>query len=228
MEALNILIVDNEKEIRDIIRLHLLNAGMNVLEADSGKKTIEMLKKHPIDLLVLDLMMENMNGWDVLHYIKDQQMDTPMIILSARQLESDKIETLGLGADDYVTKPFSPGELVARIQATLRRYKPQIKSDILNYHHFRYDRKSQQLHKSSGTVSLSPIEAVMLELFLENPGRVFTHKEIYSHIWKLDQYDYNSVKVYINYLRKKIEDDPGNPKYIQTIRGIGYRLLEEN
>ena len=221
-----ILIVDNEPEIVQLVKLHLRNAQMNTSEADSGRDAISILEHYTIDLVVLDLMMDNMNGWEVLQYMRSRQLDTPVIILSARDLEQDKIETLGLGADDYVTKPFSPAELAARIKALLRRYKPTMYGNRIICGNLIYDRTVQQIEKPTGNVSLSPIEGVMLELIMHQPGRVFTKEEIYKHVWKLDQFDPNSVNVYINFLRKKIEADPANPRYIETIRGVGYRFVE--
>lgn len=226
MKNAHILVVDNEEEIRQLLKLHLHNAEMHAYEAASGQDAVSILEHYSIDLILLDLMMENMNGWEVLRYIRAKQLHTAVIILSARQLESDKIETLGLGADDYVTKPFSPGELVARIQATLRRVNPSLQGTLISCGSLIYDRAVQQLTKPSGTVSLSPIEGILLELLMRQPGRVFTKEEIFKQVWKLDQADANSVNVYINYLRKKIEEDPANPRYIQTIRGIGYRFVE--
>lgn len=228
MENYRILIVDNEEELRQLLRLHLLNAGMTCLEAASGRDALAVLEHYTVDLVILDLMMEDMDGWEVLRRMQEHRFDMPVIVLSARRLESDKIETLGLGADDYVTKPFSPGELIARIQANLRRIKPGLQNNLLSCGELVYDCTTQQLQKPTGTVVLSPIEGVMMELFMREPGRVFTKEEIYRNVWKLDQIDPNSVIVYINYLRKKIEDDPANPKYIQTIRGLGYRIMGEN
>lgn len=219
-----ILIVENEAEIRELIALHLNYAKMDTIEAASGREALEVLQRQPVDLILLDLMMKDMNGWEVLHYMKQHALDMPVIVLSARQLESDKIETLELGADDYITKPFSFGELVARIQANLRRYKPNLDTSKLRNGNLVYDPETQMVEKPSGSVSLSPIEADMLALFMQYPGRVFTKEEIYKQVWKQDHLDDKTVVVYINLLRKKIEDDPSNPKYIQTIRGIGYRL----
>ncbi|MFD0958137.1 response regulator transcription factor [Paenibacillus chungangensis] len=226
MENHHVLIVDNEPEIVQLVKLHLRNAGALTSEASSGQEAIALLEHYTVDLIVLDLMMEHGDGWEVLHYIQTRQLNTPVIILSARQLEEDKIETLGLGADDYVTKPFSPGELTARIKALLRRYKPAMYGNKINCGNLIYDRAAQQIEKPTGTISLSPIEGMMLELFMRQPGRIFTKQELFKYVWKLDQFDANSVNVYINFLRKKIEKDPANPRYIETIRGVGYRFVE--
>lgn len=222
----HILIVENEPEIRELIALHLNNSGMDTFEASSGREAVSILKQQTIDLILLDLMMEDMNGWELLRYLKANLLDMPVIVLSARRMESDKIETLDLGADDYVTKPFSFGELVARVQANLRRYKPNAGESKLKCGDLVYDTAAQMVEKPSGFVSLSPIEGDLLELFMRHPGRVFTKVEIYKHVWKLEQFDDKAVIVYINLLRKKIEDDPSHPHFIQTIRGIGYRFVE--
>ncbi|WP_168118618.1 response regulator transcription factor [Paenibacillus sp. HB172176] len=227
MNKPHVLIVDNEPEIAGLVKLHLRNAEMYTSEAYSGREAVAILEHYTIDLIVLDLMMENGNGWEVLRHLQSRQLDTPVIILSARHLEEDKIETLGLGADDYVTKPFSPGELTARIKALLRRYKPAMHGNRICCGGLIYDRAAQQLEKSTGAISLSPIEGTMLELFMREPGRIFTKQELFKYVWKLNQFDANSVNVYINFLRKKIEEDPANPRYIETIRGVGYRFVEE-
>lgn len=221
-----ILIVDNEKEIRQLLKLHLYNAGMCTHEAKSGREAISILQQIPVNLVVLDLMMEDMNGWEVLRYMQSLQLRMPVIVLSARQMESDKIEVLGLGADDYVTKPFSPGELIARIEANLRRFNPGLQGTKICCGELVYDTAVQELRKPSGIVSLSPLEGDLLEMLMRQPARVFTKEEIFGSVWKLDQFDANPVNVYINYLRKKIEEDPSNPRYIETIRGIGYRFSE--
>ncbi len=226
MSEPHILIVDNEQEIRQLLKVSLHTSGMQTYEAESGREAVSILQQNRIHLVILDLMMEDMNGWEVLQYLKSHHLKMPVIVLSARQLDTDKIEVLGMGADDYVTKPFSTGELIARVQANLRRWNPSLLENKLNVGELTYDPTIQQLHKSSGTISLSPLEGQLLELFMSQPGYVFTKEEIFRSIWKLDQFDVNPVNVYINFLRKKIEDDPANPRYIRTIRGIGYRFQE--
>lgn len=227
MENPHVLVVDNEPEIRRLVDHHLTNAQIHVSEAESGRDAISIIEHYTIDLIVLDLMMENMNGWETLHYMRSRQLDIPVIILSARHMEKDKVETLDLGADDYMTKPFSPVELVARIKALLRRYKPALRGNRISCGDLVYDRTVCQVEKPTGIIRLSPIEGILLELLMRQPGKVFTKEEIFKYVWKLERYDANSVNVYINFLRKKIEEDPANPRYIQTIRGVGYRFAQE-
>lgn len=227
MENPHVLVVDNEAEIRRLVNHHLTNAQIHVSEAESGRDAISIMEHYTVDLIVLDLMMENVNGWETLQYMRSRQLDIPVIILSARHMEKDKVESLELGADDYVTKPFSPVELVARIKALLRRYKPALRGNRINCGDLVFDRTVCQVEKPTGVIRLSPIEGIMLELLMRQPGKVFTKEEIFKYVWKMERYDANSVNVYINFLRKKIEEDPANPRYIQTIRGIGYRFAQE-
>ena len=223
----SILVVDDDREIRQLLNHHLHKAGMIPYEATGGREAIRILKQHEIDLIVLDLMMDDLNGKELLKYLDAQGIEIPVIMLSARQLEEDKIDTLGSGADDYVTKPFSPRELIARIQANLRRYKPTRQSDTISCGEFVYDVAASRLSIPSGNVSLTPIEGALMELFLREPGRVYTKEELFKAVWKLDQFDANMVNVYINHLRKKLEEDPSKPRHIETIWGIGYRFSGE-
>lgn len=227
MENHCILIVDDDQEIRHLLNHHLQKAGMMPFEAAGGREAIQILEQQAIDLIVLDLMMDDLSGKELLQYLKAQGIEIPVIVLSARQLEEDKIDTLRSGADDYVTKPFSPRELIARIQANLRRYKPMRQNGKISCGEFTYDVTALRLSRPSGNVALTPIEGALLELFLREPGRVFTKEELFKAVWKLDQFDANLVNVYINHLRKKLEEDPSKPRYIETIWGIGYRFSGE-
>lgn len=224
MHQHHILIVDDDQDIRQLLNHHLKKSGMLPYQAATGKEAIQLLEQQKIDLIILDLMMDEMDGWEVLEQLKVSQLQIPVIVLSARQLISDKIETLGLGADDYMTKPFSPGELIARVQVQLRRFHRTVLSQEITAGNFTYNNSTYQLQKPDGNVSLSPLEGAMLELFMRSPGRVFTKEELFKEVWKLDQFDANLVNVYINYLRRKLEDNPSKPRYIQTIWGIGYRF----
>lgn len=226
MDAPNILIIDNEQEIRQIVKLHLAHAGMQVCEADSGRRALDVMARQQVDLIVLDLMMEDMDGWAFLDRLRSEGATVPVLVLSARGMEADKIETLGLGADDYMTKPFGTGELLARIRAILRRVQPAMGVKRFRLGEAIFDVEGQYIQKPTETVALSPLEAALLELFCQHPRKVFTHQEIFRQVWKIDHFDRNSVKVYVNFLRKKLEDNPAEPRYIQTIRGVGYRLCE--
>lgn len=221
-----ILIVDDEREIRELIRLHVEPHGMRALEADSGRAAIDVLQRETVDLIVLDLMMEESSGFEVLHHLRGSRADTLVIVASARHKESDKVETLGLGADDYITKPFSPRELIARIQANLRRHGRLTSSDdrTIRRGGLILDLATFTLHKTDQTVSLTPTETSILFELMRHPDEVLTRAELSRKVWNHDHVDSSTINVYINQLRKKIEEDPGQPTYIQTVRGVGYRL----
>lgn len=221
-----ILIVDDEYEIRQLIRLHLEQTNFNILEANSGMNAIEQLKKHPIVLLILDLMMAEGSGADVLQYLKDEKLNPIVIVLSAKSELDDKINTLGLGADDYVTKPFSPIELVARVQAQLRRHHPHSTylTKIVRLNKFVLDIDNLTLKNGDTSFSLTPVECSLLELFMQNPDRVLTKREIYKQVWKHENFDGNNLSVYISKLRNMLEPTADSPLYLHSIRGIGYKF----
>ncbi|TBL73946.1 response regulator transcription factor [Paenibacillus thalictri] len=220
-----ILVVDDDPQIREVIHTHIEQSGMLALEAESGRQAIELLETEQIDILILDLMMDDRDGFEVLQYLRNRRLSTMTIVVSARRQEQDKIITLGLGADDYMTKPFSPMELMARIQAVLRRRYP-ISShtspvirlspmflDVDNYTLFIYNEK----------IPLTMIECSLMQLLMQNPDRVMTKLEIYQQVWQHERYDDNNLSVYISRLRKQLERTQSSWE-IQTVRGVGYRL----
>lgn len=221
-----ILIVDDERDIRQLIRLHIERAGMQAEEAASGRQAIELMRNQGFELIILDLMMDDRNGFEVLKYLQDSGSKTLVIVLSARRQEQDKIITLGLGADDYITKPFSPLELIARVQANIRRYYPKSKNHLeaLKVNGIVLDSKNHILECYGEVHRLSPVEFELFYLFMRNPDRVLTKREIYRQIWKHDNFDENNLRVYINRLRKMVGNAPSQVKHFQTIRGIGYRF----
>jgi len=219
-----ILIVDDEPEIRQLIRLHLEQAGLQVIEAGSGRQAIQLLQEYPIELLILDLMMDEGSGFDVLQYLHEENSESLVIVLSARREVQDKILTLGLGADDYVTKPFSPVELAARVQAQLRRHRPQSSypAKILRLNKLVLDIDNHLLQNDGKSFSLTPVECRLLEMFMQNPDRVLTKREIYKQVWKHENFDDNNLSVFISKLRSILEPTEDSPHYIRTRRGIGY------
>lgn len=221
-----ILIVDDERDIRELIRLHVEQHGMRALEADSGRAAITVLQRCTVDLIVLDLMMDESSGFEVLHHLRDARIDTLVIVVSARGKETDKVQTLDLGADDYVTKPFSPIELVARIQANLRRYgRIAIADDrTIRRDGFVLDLATFELHTGEKTLSLTPTESSILFVLMRHSNEVLTRSDIARNVWNHDNIDASTINVYINQLRKKIEENPGQPAHIQTVRGVGYRF----
>ena len=226
---ISILIVDDEKEIRELIVTYLKREGMCISQADCGQKALKMLESHKFSLIVLDIMMADMDGFEVLREIRKSKPYLPVVMLSARQEDYDKILGFGLGADDYVTKPFSPAELTARIKAHIKRNnvfrEPAEAIEKINRGNLSINLKSYTFTKNDVAIELSAIEFKLLRFFMENPGRVFTKAQIYNNVWEGNFEDDNSVMVYISHIRDKIEDNPKEPHFIQTIRGIGYKFV---
>ncbi|QQZ59753.1 response regulator transcription factor [Paenibacillus sonchi] len=223
-----ILIVDDEREVVDLLKLYIENEGYNVLEAFDGQEAMELVRKHDIHLIVLDVMMPACDGLQVVKELR-QALSVPVIFLSARVQDHDKILGLNLGADDYMTKPFNPLEVVARIQAQLRRYQymhaeSAAVSEVVEIGGLILDKAGCQLHKNGQLVPLTSIEYKLLLHFMENPGRVFTKRQLLDSVWQQWFGDDNTLLVYISKLRDKIEDEPRKPVYLTTIRGLGYRF----
>lgn len=222
-----ILVVDDEKEIRDMIVKHLTKRGMYVSYAADGEEALEMIYKNKYDLIILDIMMKKIDGFEVLKKLRENNPHQPVIFLSALDNDHDKVLGFGLGADDYMTKPFSLTELTARINARIRQSKLipiSTYSDFIDAGDLYLDLKSYTLTKKNIPIILSSLEIKLLIFFMENMGRVLTKTQIYRGVWKEDFEDDNSVMVYIRKIREKIEDDPKNPQYIQTVWGIGYKF----
>ncbi len=220
-----ILIVDDDPQIREVIRTHIEQSGMHALEADSGRQAIERLEAGQVDVLVLDLMMDDRDGFEVLRYLNGRGLDVMAIVVSARRAEQDKIDTLGLGADDYMTKPFSPMELMARIQAVLRRRHPKsgTRSLVVRLGVMILDIDNYTLLVHNERISLTMVECDLMQLLMRNPDRVLTKLEIYRRVWQHERYDDNNLSVFMSRLRKQLERARSSWE-IQTVRGVGYRL----
>jgi Response regulators consisting of a CheY-like receiver domain and a winged-helix DNA-binding domain len=220
-----ILVVDDDPQIREVIRTHIEQAGMRAIEAESGRQAIERLESEQVDVIILDLMMDDRDGFEVLRYLHNRGLDTLTIVVSARRQEQDKIDTLGLGADDYMTKPFSPMELIARIRAVLRRRYPAASrsSTLIRLSPMVLDVDNYTLLIKDDKVSLTMVECGMMQFFMQNPDRVMTKLEIYQQVWLHERYDDNNLSVYISRLRKQLERAESSWE-IQTVRGVGYRL----
>ena len=224
---INILIVEDEEDIRHLLSVNLANQGYNIIEASNGIEALELFYKNDIDLIIIDVMMPIMDGFKTVSKIR-KTSKVPIIFLTARDDETDKILGFGLGADDYVVKPFSIAEVISRVQAHLRRY---IEYGVNNSNKaitngsITIDTENYIATKNNIDIDLNPKELKILSLFIENIGRVYTKKQIYENVWE-DMYhgDDNTIMVHISHIREKIEDDPKKPKYIKTIRGIGYRM----
>ena len=224
-----ILVVDDEKGLVKLIRLNLEHDGFEVFEANNGAQAMDRLRVVLPDLVLLDVMMPDLDGFQVLRMIREVG-STPVIMLTAKGEENDKVRGLELGADDYVTKPFSPRELTSRIRAVLRRgsFSDQTetgKIDVDGRLQIDFDR--HEVWVDGELVQLRPTEYRLLYHLVKNAGWVLTHDQILSKVWGYEYEDEpHYVRLYINYLRKKIEKDPANPRYILTERGVGYRFVE--
>lgn len=226
---MNILIADDEIDIRNLIKISLEENGYTVLTAQNGKDAYDILTTHQVHLAILDVMMPVMDGFNLLRKIREKST-IPIILLTARTDEMDKVLGLGLGADDYLAKPFSIAELVARVGAQLRRnneyLSPKEKDSVrITYGNLSIDKEKCCAFKDEEPIELGAKEYKLLLHFIENPERVFTKRQLYQAVWDEEYYyDDNTIMVHISRIRNRIEDDPQRPKYLKTIRGIGYKL----
>lgn len=230
--SFNILLAEDDEDIVKLLKLYLENEGFVTFRAKDGVEAGEIFDKEKIDLALVDIMMPRMNGYELTKYIR-QKSNIPIIILSAAQLDSDKILGLNLGADDYMVKPFNPLELIARINANLRRfYKFGNAQDEdtgkITIGELTLDTNTLTLEKRGVPVNLTATEYKILLMLMKSPGRVFTKMQIYEEV-NGDYYanDDNTMMVHISNLRDKIEDDPKNPRYIKTLRGLGYKVEKQ-
>ncbi|QHT62997.1 response regulator transcription factor [Paenibacillus lycopersici] len=223
-----ILLVDDEPEILELLRIYLRNEGFALLVAHNGKEALALLARERIDLIVMDVMMPEMDGMESCLRIRETS-DIPIIFLSARGQELDKIHGLTIGADDYVTKPFSPLELVARIKSHLRRYGRHnagpMNQDEIVVDNLVINGSTHVVTVDERQVKLTPREFAILELLARNRGIVFSMEHIYERIWKASAIDSNNtVMVHVRKIREKTEQNPRQPKYIQTVWGVGYKI----
>jgi len=224
-----ILVVDDEERMARFIRLNLETDGFQVIEAYRGMQAIQVLRDSLPDLVILDVMMPDIDGFEVLKLIRETS-SVPVIMLTAKGEEDDRVHGLELGADDYVTKPFSPRELVSRVRAVLRRNESSgvpSKELIEVDDRFKIDFGRREIWIDGKLVKLRPTEYRLLYHLVQNAGWVLTYDQILSKVWGYEYRDEpHYVRLYINYLRQKIEQDPANPKYILTERGVGYRFVD--
>jgi DNA-binding response OmpR family regulator len=221
-----ILVADDEAEIRSLLKLYLENEGYIVVEAVDGLEAMEKLKSDKPDLCVLDIMMPGMDGYQVLRKLREDS-NIPVIILSAKDADSEKILGLNLGADDYIAKPFNALEAVARINSNIRRFyklgSSEVKLPTVKVRDLELDQESCTLKKDGEPIELTSIEYKIMELFMNHPGKVFTKQQIYEYGWGEDYFIAdNNIMVCISKLRSKLSEDPA--EYIKTMRGLGYRL----
>jgi DNA-binding response OmpR family regulator len=229
--AERVLVVDDEKSIRTIVEYALKDGGFEVVSASRGDDALEIVEKEPIDLVVLDLMLPGIDGMEVCRRIRAHR-NVPIIMLSARGDEVDKVLGLEMGADDYVTKPFSPRELVSRVKANLRRAKAATTTtaeEPIRVGDLEVDPAARTVMRDGEQVNLTYSEFEILLKLLKSPRRVFTREELMDHLWKGSFYgDLRSVDVHVRHLRQKVERDAANPVLIRTVRGVGYAFGRED
>ncbi len=227
---MNILIVDDEKEIADLIEIYLKNENYNVYKYYSSKNILSDLENIDIDLAILDVMMPNIDGFSLCSKIREKY-NFPIIFVTAKVEEIDKISGLTIGADDYITKPFEPLELVARVKAHLRRYKrynnlEEKNENIIDFRSVIINRDTHEFYFNEKKIDLTPIEFSILWCLCENRGNVVKTDDLFASVWKEKYFekDNNTIMVHIRHLREKMNDTSKNPKYIKTIWGVGYKI----
>ena len=231
METNNILIVEDDKEIREGVQIYLQSQGYKVFQAADGIEGLEIIEKEDIHLAIVDIMMPRMDGIRMTMKLREKH-DFPVIMLSAKSEEVDKITGLNIGADDYVTKPFTPMELMARVNSQLRRYRkflekltPQENVHVIGGLEINED--AVEVTMDGRPVKLTPIEYKILLLLAKNPGRVFSSEEIYERVWKEKSINTDTIMLHVRNIREKIEIDPTHPKYLKVVWGFGYKIEKQ-
>lgn len=232
-----ILVVDDEKEIADLIEVYLQNENMDVYKFYSGEDALVCIKSMDFDLAILDVMLPDISGLSICQAIRSKECTYPIIMLTAKDGETDKITGLTLGADDYITKPFLPLELIARIKAQLRRYKkynvnsviPITTERILKYAGLVMNLKTYECQLDGKNLALTPTEFSIMRILLENKGSVVRSEELFHEVWQEEYYSKsnNTITVHIRHLREKMEDIGDNPRYIKTVWGVGYKIEKD-
>lgn len=224
----NILVCDDEKDIVSALKIYLMAEGYQVYEAYNGKEALKLIEENDIHLVLMDIMMPEMDGIEAMTKIREKS-NVPVILLTAKSEDTDKVLGLTIGADDYVTKPFNPVELQARVKSQLRRYMQlgggNVKKEVLAIGGIELDDRTKEVTLDGEKVSLTPTEYDILKLLLENQGKVFSPSQIYASVWKDDPYGAeNTVAVHIRHLREKIEYNPAEPRYLKAVWGRGYKI----
>ena len=232
MESYHILVVEDDKEILDGVGIYLKNQGYQVYKAQNGAEGLKILETEEIHLAIVDIMMPVMDGITMTMRLREKY-DFPVIMLSAKSEEIDKVTVLNIGADDYVTKPFAPMELLARVNSQLRRYSRYMKMAVQPQDHvytiggLELNEDTVQVQVDGEPVALTPLEFKILALLMRNPGRVFSADEIYERIWQEKAIATETIMVHIRNIRSKIEVDPKKPKYLKVVWGVGYKIEKQ-
>ena len=231
MEMNHVLVVEDDKEIREGVEIYLKSQGYEVFQAADGIEGLEVIEKEEIHLAIVDIMMPRMDGIRMTMKLREKY-DFPVIMLSAKSEEVDKIMGLNIGADDYVTKPFTPMELMARVNSQLRRYrrfmeKLEVRENVHVIGGLEINEDTVEVSIDGKPVKLTPIEYKILLLLAKNPGRVFSAEEIYERVWQEKAINTDTIMVHVRNIREKIELDPKNPKYLKVVWGVGYKIEKQ-
>lgn len=232
MEAYHILIVEDDKEIREGIEIYLKNQGYIVFQAADGVEGLERIEQEEIHLAIVDVMMPRMDGITMMMKIREKGYEFPVIMLSAKSEEVDKIMGLNMGADDYVTKPFTTMELLARVNSHLRRYEKFLQAvgekkeneKVYIIGGLELNEETVEVFVDGKPVKLTPLEFKILMLLMKNPGRVFSAEEIYERVWNEQAINTDTIMVHVRKIREKIEINPKEPKYLKVVWGVGYKI----
>lgn len=219
-----ILVVDDELPIRLALKTAFIREGMQVQEASGGQEALRLLDSESFDLIVLDVMMEDMDGYTILQKLRGDKNMTPVLMLSGRQEEMDQVLGLGLGADDYLTKPFHLSVLIQKVKALIRRNSiySQSRQNVITVGPFSFDLMKLECYKDGKLLNFTARELALFRFLMEHPGQVFTKEQLYRQVWNEHVVDDNTIMVYMKRIREKMEEDSRNPIYVKTIRGIGY------
>lgn len=235
MEVFHILIVEDDKEIREGIEIYLKNQGYSVSQAADGMEGLEKIEKEEFHLAIVDIMMPRMDGITMMMKVRERGYDFPVIMLSAKSEEVDKIMGLNMGADDYVTKPFTTMELLARVNSHLRRYRKYLDAvgdkqgndKILCVGGLELNEETIEVTVDGNPVKMTPLEFKILQLLMRNPGRVFSAEEIYERVWNEQAISTDTIMVHVRKIREKIEINPKEPKYLKVVWGVGYKIEKQ-
>ena len=226
---MNVLILDDEKEIADLVEVYLKNENYNVYKCYSSEEAIKYIDTVSLDIAILDIMVHGKNGFEICKYIREKKLNFPVIMLTAKIEDNDKITGLTLGADDYITKPFNPLELVARVKSALRRYtlynSQDTQKNIIEINGLVIDQDKHKCLLYDKEIVLTPMEFDILTFLAKNRGKVISSEELFEKVWKEKYFDSNNtVMVHIRRIREKLNEDTKNPKFIKTVWGVGYKI----
>lgn len=231
MKGYNVLVVDDDKAIVEAIEIYLRGEGYNIFKAYDGAEALEVIKEEEIHLIIMDIMMPKMDGTRATLKIREEK-EIPIIMLSAKSEDTDKILGLNIGADDYVKKPFNPLELIARVNSQIRRYTRfsplKENNDVIKIGAIELNKRSKVVLRDGEIAKLTPLEFKILSLLMDNPGRVFSIEEIYERVWNEVAFNVDTVTVHIRRIREKIEINPKEPRYLKVVWGIGYKFEKDH